>query len=138
MLFRSGSAVTPLAGLSYDVRRGPWMLYTSLTFFVPFAVRSGAHACDVLRASTSVQAQPHRRVATRLGFDVRLESSAAGDKQSDPNAGGFIGYLSPEVVVSPMTDLLVIAGARFPVVQALRGDHREDAIASLGVAYDLR
>jgi hypothetical protein len=133
-----GSAVTPLAGASYDLRRGPWMLYTSATFFVPFAVRAGAHACDVLRASVTAQAQPHPRVATRVGFDARLESSAAGDTKSDPDAGGFLGYLSPEIVVSPTADLLLTAGARFPVIQALRGDHREHAIVSIGVAYDLR
>jgi hypothetical protein len=133
-----GSSVTPLAGAAYDARRGPWFFYASATFFVPYAVRSGAHACDVLRASASLQHQPHRAIATRLGFDVRLESSAVNDGRADPNAGGFLGYVSPEILVSPKTDVVLVVGARFPVVQALRGLHREDAIVSLGAAWDLR
>lgn len=133
-----GSSVTPLAGAAYDARRGPWFFYASATFFVPFAVRSGAHACDVLRASASVQHQPHRAIAARLGFDARLESSAANDARADPNAGGFVGYVSPEILVSPKTDLVLVVGARFPVVQALRGLHREGPIVSIGAAYDLR
>lgn len=133
-----GSSVTPLAGASYDLRRGPWFFYASATLFVPFAVRGGAHACDVLRTSTSLQYQPHRVIATRLGLDGRLESSAVTDRTSDPNAGGFIGYVSPEIVVSPKSDLVLIVGARFPALQALRGAHREDTIVSIGAAYDLR
>ncbi|APR82981.1 Hypothetical protein A7982_08330 [Minicystis rosea] len=133
-----GSSVTPLAGASYDLRRGPWFFYASATFFVPFAVRDGAHACDALRTSVSLQYQPHRAIATRLGLDGRLESSAVTDRMSDPNAGGFIGYVSPEIVVSPISDLVLIVGARFPALQALRGVHREDTIISIGAAYDLR
>ncbi|MFT3774708.1 MAG: hypothetical protein QM820_55865 [Minicystis sp.] len=133
-----GSSVTPLAGASYDLRRGPWFFYASATFFVPFAVRGGTHACDSLRVSTSLQYQPHRVIATRLGLDGRLESSAVTDRASDPNAGGFIGYVSPEIVVSPKSDLVLLVGARFPLLQALRGVHREDTIVSIGAAYDLR
>jgi hypothetical protein len=133
-----GSSVTPFGGVSYDVRRGPWLFYASTTFFVPFAVRAGTHACDVLRASTTVQYQPHRKVATRLGLDGRVESSAVTDSRTDPNAGGFIGYVSPEVLFSPTLDFVLSVSVRLPVFQALRGQHHEDTILGVGAAYDLR
>lgn len=133
-----GSSITPLAGAAYDARRGPWFFYASAAFFLPFAIRTGAHACDVLRASASVQYQPRPAFAARLGLDARIESSAANDARADPDAGGVLGYVSPEVLVSPATDLVLVFGARFPAAQALRGAHREDTIVSIGVAYDLR
>ena len=77
-----------------------------------------------------------RRFAARLGIDTRLDGTASADDKPDPSSGGFVGYLSPQLVVSPATDLLVQVGAHFPVVQALRGFHREGAILAVGATYD--
>ena len=132
-----GSSITPLGGASYSLRRGPWFFYASATFFLPFAVRDGFHACDSLRTSATIQHQPHRIVAARVGFDTRIEASALNDGARDPDSGGFIGYVSPEILVSPVNDLVLLVGARFPVIQALRGDHREGPILSVGALIDL-
>lgn len=132
-----GSSITPLGGVSYGMRRARWFFYASATFFLPFAVRDGFHACDSLRTSATLQYQPHRVIAARLGVDTRLESSALNDGARDPNSGGFIGYVSPEILVSPVNDLVLLVGVRFPVLQALRGEHYERPILSVGVMVDL-
>lgn len=129
-------AVTPLVGAFYGFTRGPYSLFASATFYLPFAVRAGPHGGDSLRSSIAAQLQPRRAFALRFGLDTRLDSSADQNGVSDPNSGGFVGYVSPELVLSPVTDLVLQVGAHFPVLQALRGYHREGPILALGALYD--
>jgi hypothetical protein len=129
-------AITPFLGVFYGLSQGPWSLYASASLYLPFAVRAGPHATESFRTSASAQRQVGRRFAARLGIDTRLDGTAAADDKPDPNSGGFVGYLSPQLVVSPATDLILLVGAHFPLVQALQGFHREGAILSLGATYD--
>lgn len=129
-------AVTPFAGVFYGLGRGPWSFYGSATVYLPYAVLAAAHSSDSLRASATVQRQVGRGFAARIGLDTRLDDSGELNGQPDPNSGGFVAYLSPGLVVSPVTDLLLSAGAYFPFAQALKGYHHEDAIGALGVTYD--
>lgn len=129
-------AITPFLGVFYGLAQGPWSLYASASLYLPFAVRSGPHATESFRTSAAAQRQVGRRFAARLGIDTRLDGTASADDKPDPSSGGFVGYLSPQLVVSPTTDLILQAGAHFPVVQALRGFHREGAILALGATYD--
>ncbi len=129
-------AVTPSAGVFYGFGQGVWSFYASAAVYLPFAVRSDAHSSDSFRSSVSVQRQVVHALAARIGVDTRLDASGEDDGKSDPNSGGFIAYLSPAIVVSPVTDLLFTAGAYVPFGQALQGYHREGTIAALGVTYD--
>ncbi len=129
-------SVAPFVGVFYGFTRGPWSLYSSAAFFLPFAVRAGPHASESFKTSLSVQRQIGRVFASRIGIDTRLDGSCEAYGKPDPNSGGFVAYLSPEVVVSPVADLLLVAGVRAPFGQALHGYHREAAIAGLGVTYD--
>ncbi len=100
-------------------------------------MRDAPHAGDSFRTTAAFQLQPVRAFAARLGAATRLDQ--AGETTSgadDPSSGGFVGYTSAELVLSPAADVLVTVGAFFPVVQALRGDHREHAIGTFGVTYD--
>ena len=83
-----------------------------------------------------MQRQIGRAFASRIGLDTRLDGSCEAYGKPDPNSGGFVAYLSPELVVSPVTDLLLVASVRAPVAQAFHGYHHEAAIAGLGVTYD--
>ncbi|MFO0757220.1 MAG: hypothetical protein U0359_12065 [Byssovorax sp.] len=130
-------AVTPLAGAAYAMTRGPYSLFASAAIYLPFAVREGPHGGDSLRSSFAAQLQPMRVFAARLGVDTRLDTSADRDGKPDPDTGGFIGYLKPELVLSPVTDLVFQVSATFPVIQALHGNHHEGSILALGVSYDL-
>jgi hypothetical protein len=130
-------AISPLAGAFYGVSSGPWSFSTSVTLYLPFQVRQGPHATDSLRTTSGLQLQPLRALAGRLGFDTRLDSTAEANGQLDPDSGGFIGYVAAEIIWSPVTDVLLVAGARFPAVQALHGAHHESTVFSAGVTYDL-
>ncbi|MEO7330318.1 MAG: hypothetical protein ABI193_17210 [Minicystis sp.] len=105
--------------------------------YPPFAVREGPRASDSLRSSVSAPVQPARAYALRFGLDTRLESGAQQEGKPDPNGGGLVGHVSPEVVVSPLPDLVVQVGAHFPVLQALGGHHREGPILAIGAGDDL-
>jgi hypothetical protein len=129
-------AVTPFAGVFYGLGHGVWSFYASVTVYLPFAVLAAAHSSDSFRSSASVQRQVGKVFAARLGLDTRLDASGELNGISDPNSGGFIAYLSPGLVVSPVSDLLLSAGAHVPFAQALLGYHHEGTIASLGVTYD--
>jgi hypothetical protein len=55
----------------------------------------------------------------------------------DPDGRGFIGYLSPDVLYSPTTDVVVQLGVRAPVLNLLSGQVRNTPILQAAVAYDL-
>jgi hypothetical protein len=129
-------SVAPSAGLFYGLGDGPWSFYTSATVYMPFAIRDSAHGSDSFRTSASVQRQVGRPFAARFGLDTRLDGGGVVNGQSDPNSGGFVAYLSPALVVSPATDLLLAVGAHVPFAQALRGYHHESTIGTLSVTYD--
>jgi hypothetical protein len=129
-------AITPTLGAVYALSNGPWSLYASAAFYLPFAVREGPHSSDSLRAAITGQRQLSPAVATRVGFSTRLDAAGERDGQPDPSSGGLMGFVSTELVVSPVTDWVFLAGAYFPALQALRGGHREGTILALGATYD--
>ena len=45
-------------------------------------------------------------------------------------------FLSPSVVFSPLTDLVLNLDVHVPVINALTGDHDEGVIIALGGAFD--
>jgi hypothetical protein len=55
----------------------------------------------------------------------------------DPDGSGFIGFLSPDVLFSPTTDVVVQLGVRVPVLNLLTGPVRQTPILQAAVAYDL-
>jgi hypothetical protein len=130
-------AVAPELGAFYGLGRGPFSFYASAVIYLPYAVRQGPHASDSFRTSAAAQWQAHPRIAARIGFETRLDATAETvGGATDPNSGGFVGYVAPEVVVSPATDLLLHVGAHFPAIQALQGFHRERTIVGVGATYD--
>ncbi len=130
-------SLVPAGGVDYALRSGTWSAYGGASLWLPFAVRSGPHAGESLRASVRVQWQPARTIAFRVGPVARLD--AAGELTggaSDPNSGGAVVYAAGSIVVTPVTDVTIEAGAFVPAVEALRGEHREGAIAALTIGSD--
>jgi hypothetical protein len=132
-----GGSVAPFGGVFYGVSRRPWSMVTSATLLLPFPVRDGAHAAESLRTSFAVQRQVAPWFAARIGWNARLDGTVQIGDTTDPNSGGFVGYISPEIVLGPAMDLLITIAAHVPAVQALRGEHAERTILALGVTYDL-
>lgn len=132
------SSVVPVLGLTAGAGRG--ILSVSATGLVelPFTVRDAPHGGAAARASAWVQVQPLGRLATRVGARARLEQAGRLEGGApDPSSGGFVGYATADVLARPFADVVVTVGAAFPALQLLAGRHRESAIASAAVGWDL-
>jgi hypothetical protein len=129
--------VDPILGASYGYFREPWSAYASATAVLPTASRAAIRPGPSLLGTVAGQYQINAGWAARLGVDTRLDqrsrNEGAGD---DPDSGGFIAFLSPELVFSPASDLLVSASVHVPVVNALSGFHDEGVVAQTALTYD--
>jgi len=131
------SSIAPLVAASYAWTSSLWSAWTGASLLLPVAVREGAHSGDSLRASFTMQLQPARVLATRLGVFGRLDSTGELDGEVVRSSGGASVHVSPEIVLSPVADVVVSLGAAFPVVQEMRG-YRATApvlLASAGVDF---
>jgi hypothetical protein len=126
----------PLAGASYSAFAGDWSFYASTQLTWPTGGNDGFRGSRSLRGTLAAQAQVTEVLALRGGFDSRYDGKSLEDGEESPDSGGFIGFALAELLVSPAEDLLLLASARIPVVNALDGEHREGPFWSLGVAYD--
>lgn len=126
----------PLIGASYGYFAGPWSLYASATVHLPVI---GTEDPRSLRTTVTGQYQVASTLGVRLGVDTRLDGYA-GDGQAaaaDPAAGrgGLVAFVSPELLWSPVTDLLLVATLRLPALDRL-ADQDEGPVLALGAAYD--
>jgi hypothetical protein len=132
----SGS-VDPLLGLAYTAFRSDWSFIASATGYLPTRGREDFRAGAALRTTLAAQYQPSTRWALRLAADTRLEAASDTEGVRDPDGSGFIGFLSPDVLFSPSTDVVVQLGVRVPVLNLLTGPVRQTPILQAAVAYDL-
>ena len=130
-------SVDPLGGLSYAHFAWPWSIYTSVQVFGSTTGAEGMRASRSVRATAAAQWQATGRVALRLGLDGRMDGRALEGGEPERDSGGVIGFVSPEVLLSPAMDWMVLASVRVPVVQGLWGFHREGPIVGLAIAKDL-
>lgn len=131
-------SIDPLAGLSYAHFAWPWSVYASVQLFATTKGTEGMRASRSVRATAVAQWQATATVALRLGLDGRVDGKAIEDGRAERDSGGFIGFVSPEVLLSPALDWAILLSLHQPVVQALSGFHREGSIWSVGVAKDLK
>ena len=129
-------AIAPLVSATYTWTSTLVTAWTTATLLFPVAVRAGLHPGDSPRASTTIQLQPARVFATRLGVHGRLDAAGDRDGEVDAQSGGASVFVSPELVVSPVSDLVVSVGAAFPIVQETRGHRVTAPIALVGVGWD--
>jgi hypothetical protein len=127
----------PLLGVSYAYFLRPWSLYASLQGSMPLRDTSTFRASPSLRSSLSVQRQFSLRFALRLGIDTRVDAKSYEGGEPERDSGGFVGFLSPDLLLGLADDLLAVASVRVPVVQALAGYHREHPLWGMGLSYDL-
>lgn len=127
----------PILGMSYAFFAHPVSLYASVQASAPAKGTSDFRASSSVRSSTSVQYQVASWLAPRVGIDTRLDGRAFERGQPERDSGGFIGFLSTELLIGSARDLLVVPSLRIPAVQALSGYHREGPIVGIALAYDL-
>lgn len=130
-------SVVPYVGAVYAIHRGVWSGVATAALYLPFSVREQPHPGDSLRATAWLQLQPTRAFASRLGVSARVDGSGELTRGvADLNSGGFVGYVTSEILLAPATDFVLAVGAAFPVAQSLLGAHHEAPIASVRAAYD--
>jgi hypothetical protein len=103
---------------------------------LPYAVREAPHAAEGLRASAALQIELSGAVAWRAGTAMRLDAAGENGSRVESSSGGLVGYATGELVVAPVGELAVSFGMYIPVVQALRGMHKELGVAAIAIAYD--
>jgi len=130
-----GSIVT-IAGAYFSIARGLWSATATASVFLPTPVRDGPHPGTSFRIGAIGQFQPSKWFGVRLGAHARYDTSGAIGGQNDPQSGGAIVYVVPEIIVSPVTDLVFSAGASFPALQDLRGYRVASPVALVSASYD--
>lgn len=130
-------SVTPVVEATYAWSSTLWSAWTTASLVFPVSVREGAHPGDSLRASATMQLQPTRAFATRLGVHGRYDTSGEAYGQVVKDSGGASLHIAPEIVISPVTDLVIGVGASFPAVQAMRGYRATTPVllASIGIDF---
>jgi hypothetical protein len=127
----------PILGLGWATFQGDTSVYASAHAYYPLSIRSGDRPGTSLRASASVQRQLVPWLAGRLGIDARLDARSREDGRAEEDSGGFVGFLSPEVLVAPAAGWLLVAVVRVPVLDALAGDHDEGPVLGLTGVVDI-
>lgn len=130
-----GSIVT-LAGGWYSIGKGMWTLIASAQVLLPTPVREGPHPGMSFRSGLVGQFQPSKTIGFRLGAHGRYDTSGAIGPMTDPNSGGAVLFVVPELVISPVKDLVFTAGASFPAAQDLKGYRVIGPVALFTASYD--
>jgi hypothetical protein len=124
-------------GAWYGHYRFPWFLYASSV--VRYALDEGfQNFSEGTAVVTTLQAQYayNYQLAFFVGLDTRWSEKHQYDGQSDPDSGGFIGFLTPGLVVNLAEDLLFNVSIQWPAIENLHGNHEEEATFQIGVVYD--
>ncbi|KFE68998.1 hypothetical protein [Hyalangium minutum] len=130
-------SVDPFVGLAYTTFQGAWSFVVSTTGTVSTEGRLGFRSGASLRSTLAAQFQPSTSWALRVAADTRLEGASTLLGERDTEGSGFIGYLSPEFLFSPTTDMVLQLGVRAPVLNLLSGRVRQTPIVQAAVAFDL-
>jgi hypothetical protein len=130
-------SLDPLVGLSYAYFADPVSLYASATAMVSTRGHDDLLAGPALLGTITAQLQPFEVLAFRLGVDARLDGHALIGDERDLDTGGFIAFLSPELVISPVMDWVGRVAVRLPMIDRLNGDRDEGPMLTIGVAHDL-
>lgn len=130
-------SVDPFVGLAYTTFQGAWSFVASATGTVSSEGRLGFRSGASLRSTLAAQFQPSTSWALRVAADTRLEGANTLLGERDTEGSGFIGYLSPEILFSPTTDMVLQLGVRAPVLNLLSGRVRQTPILQAAVAFDL-
>jgi len=130
-------SVAPLAGLSYSAFFDPLSLYASVTGALSTPGFGGIRPGAQVRSTLAGQYQLSTTWGLRLAVDGRWEGAAQEpDGTQDLFGAGLLVYASPDVIFSPVTDLVLQLGVRVPFLALTAEPYRPGPILALGIAYD--
>ncbi|MGF1468841.1 MAG: transporter [Sandaracinaceae bacterium] len=128
--------IDPLAGLFLTYLADPWALFTSGVVRVPLAGRYEEEPGTSVRTTTAVQYRVDTHVTLRGAVDTRYDAPALVLGRRDPSTEHFALFLSPEVLWSPVTDLILSLAVRVPVLQVSGQTRRESPYLQLSAVLD--
>ncbi len=124
-------------GAWYGQYQFPWFFYGSSV--IRYALNDGfqefSEGTAILTTLLSQYAYSPK-LAFQLGFDTRWSEKHEYSGQADPDSGGFIGFITPGIVVNLAEDLLLNMAVQLPVIDHLNGDHEEEITFQIGFVYD--
>lgn len=130
-----GSTVAQL-GVWYGQYAFPWFFYASSALNIPTEGNQDFTPGTAVTLTLRTQYAPRHRLAFQLGLDTRWSEKDKYGDIADSNSGGFLGFLSPGVVITLSTDLLLQLQTQIPVIDELNGHHEEETTYSIGIIYD--
>lgn len=138
--------VQPGAGL-WIPNLGAWYGYFSFPWFVNVSMvanigvgegHSDYQFGNALNTTFMAQYALNPTVAFQLGFDTRWSGRDEFAGETDKDSGGFIGYISPGIVLSVAEDMQINLNAQLVAIDQLNGDHAEDRLFHVGISYDIQ
>ncbi len=117
----AGSFV-PSTGLLWSSFIGDqWSTFVSLTGEVPLMGRFQMRMGPAVALLHTVQFQPVRWFGLRAGADARYDFAGEHHGMTDTSMAGFQLQPVADVIVAPISQLLIVMGARFPAVDTRPG-----------------
>jgi hypothetical protein len=115
-------AFVPLAGLTFaSYLSDRWSLLASTLADVPLTGRFGARGGPGVTVFAAGQFQPRHWLGLRAGLEGRGEGVGLVNGEPDTARSGLLLQAAPDVLWSPSSSVVVMAGARVPFVNALGG-----------------
>lgn len=134
-----GQGATVLnAGGWYAHYNYPYFYYTSATYHIASEGYQEFQAGDALVYDAMAQYASKHSMAYFLGLQGRSSQKDTFSGVEDPDSGGTIIFIVPGFIYTMVQDLLLNVAVKFPVIDALNGDHTEGGIFTIGVTYDFQ
>lgn len=126
---------TPFAGLHWGTKLGGFRLDGRHTAYLPLPGRFNFQVGATVQQRVRLMAEPFEqfRFGTALYALWAAPVTMGGDVEDD--TGGFVGYIDLEAEIVPHDQFSIVGGARLPVIQALRGDHRAEPGVYVGLRF---
>ena len=131
-------AFVPAAGLSWSAFIGDqWSTFVSLVGDVPLEGRYGLRLGPGVQLIGAAQFQPWSWLGLRAGLDARSEAMSFVRGVASPALSGLLLQALADVVVSPVSRLMLTAGARVPFLDTRPGPVSATPVFLLSVVVDV-
>jgi hypothetical protein len=129
-------ALEPVASATYHASGVRWAASASLTVLWPTAGWLGVQPGRSLRGTLAAQESLGRRVRLRVAVDLRWDEAWRVQSALDPDTGGFVAYVAPEVRILLDSRWGVALSARTPFLEALRGSQLHGTLYRAGLVFE--
>lgn len=131
-------AFVPGLGVFYSAFIGDtWSTFVSVLGELPTEGRYGLRVGPSASLFATVQYQPWRFLGFRAGLDNRYEFTSYQNGVVDNSMRGLVMQAVADVVVSPVSEVIVFAGARIPFLQLRDGPVVQSPIFLVTVVLDV-